>query len=447
MHAIITVDHTVRSFEGDVPGDNGANQKTISSSLSAQKTSSQNKTLDVLVLYTSAAEAAVGSIYSTASSAVDQAAGAYTNSDISSSQLNISLVGTERLDFQESSNIASDVSSLASNSEANSLREEYFADVVVLLTDGDYGTIIGRVDAIGPSDHDAYAIVQAEAATQHYTFAHEVGHLQGLEHNDAYEFDINEITYNTIMYLNTTHITTQHFSNPNVTYKSFPTGTAAKNAAQILRNTASTMADFREEIRALTAVITGGATAACSGDPLGFNASVSGGTGSYAYRWDTGYNGISYTYAGSGSSYVTSMPPGLDLYVKLTVTSGEESEIDFKYLENIDDSPYCSPYNAHLISGSIGDQDLLPTTVVLRDAYPNPFNPSTVIPYGLPEDTDVTLVVYDMLGREVARLVHGYQKAGNHRITFDASHLPNGVFLYQLQTDSFRASKLITLLK
>jgi len=92
-------------------------------------------------------------------------------------------------------------------------------------------------------------------------------------------------------------------------------------------------------------------------------------------------------------------------------------------------------------------QGQLPEAFVLHGAYPNPFNPSTVIGYGLPEGADVVLVVYDVLGREVARLVDGYREAGYHRAVFDASHLPSGVFLYRLQAGSFVASKPITFLK
>ncbi len=184
---------------------------------------------------------------------------------------------------------------------------------------------------------------------------------------------------------------------------------------------------------------------ACSGDPLSFNASVSGGTGSYSYRWDTSHNGLSYSYAGSGSSYATNMPPSLDLYVKLMVTSGGQEKIDFEYVENIDGSPYCSPNRAEDII--LAEQGQLPETFVINEVYPNPFNPSTVIAYSLPEGTDVELVVYDVWSREVARLVDGYKQAGYHSIVFDASHLPSGVYLYRLQAGSFVASKQITLLK
>ncbi len=66
-------------------------------------------------------------------------------------------------------------------------------------------------------------------------------------------------------------------------------------------------------------------------------------------------------------------------------------------------------------------------------SYPNPFNPTTVFRYVLPEGTTVRLSVYDVLGREVARLVDGRQVAGQHEITFDGSRLTSGIYVCSLE--------------
>ncbi len=68
----------------------------------------------------------------------------------------------------------------------------------------------------------------------------------------------------------------------------------------------------------------------------------------------------------------------------------------------------------------------------LRGAYPNPFNPSTAISYQLSALSFVNLAVYDLSGRKVAELVNGWRDIGSHEVTFDASDLSSGMYLYKL---------------
>ncbi|HLA68441.1 MAG TPA: T9SS type A sorting domain-containing protein [Bacteroidota bacterium] len=79
--------------------------------------------------------------------------------------------------------------------------------------------------------------------------------------------------------------------------------------------------------------------------------------------------------------------------------------------------------------------------------FPNPFNPSTTISFVLPEDGNVTLKVYDLLGRAVAELVNGTMKAGSHETMFDASKLPSGVYFYKLDFGGKSISKKFVLTK
>ena len=89
----------------------------------------------------------------------------------------------------------------------------------------------------------------------------------------------------------------------------------------------------------------------------------------------------------------------------------------------------------------------IPTAFALAPNYPNPFNPATTIEFALPEAVSVSLRVYDVTGREVARLVDGAMVAGTHRVAFDASRLPSGVYLYRLQAGSFTQVHRMTLMK
>lgn len=83
----------------------------------------------------------------------------------------------------------------------------------------------------------------------------------------------------------------------------------------------------------------------------------------------------------------------------------------------------------------------------LAQNYPNPFNPSTQIRFTLRTSNFARLTVYDVLGREVAVLVDGNLPAGSHTVTFDASNLTSGVYLYKLEADGQVQTKRMTLLK
>ncbi len=88
-----------------------------------------------------------------------------------------------------------------------------------------------------------------------------------------------------------------------------------------------------------------------------------------------------------------------------------------------------------------------PAGFELEQNYPNPFNPTTVVNYQLPVSGNVTLIVYDVLGRSVATLANERQTAGSHSVKFDAVGLPSGVYFYRLQAGSFALTKKMILLQ
>ena len=88
----------------------------------------------------------------------------------------------------------------------------------------------------------------------------------------------------------------------------------------------------------------------------------------------------------------------------------------------------------------------VPSQFVLEQNFPNPFNPSTTIRYGLPQRSQVTLTVYNPLGQSVSTLVNGEEEAGYHEVKFDGSRLSSGVYFYRIQARSFvETRKLIYL--
>jgi hypothetical protein len=88
-----------------------------------------------------------------------------------------------------------------------------------------------------------------------------------------------------------------------------------------------------------------------------------------------------------------------------------------------------------------------PEEFLLNQNYPNPFNPGTVISYSLPKSSFVKLIVYDILGNEVASLVNEKQSVGTYEIGFDGSGLSSGVYFYVLTANGSSVSRKMTLLK
>jgi len=89
----------------------------------------------------------------------------------------------------------------------------------------------------------------------------------------------------------------------------------------------------------------------------------------------------------------------------------------------------------------------IPESLQLSQNYPNPFNPTTKIDFALPEAAQVTLEVYNMLGQKVVTLENGHLSAGQHSVSFDASDLSSGIYLYRLQAGNQVLTRSLTLVK
>ncbi|TKJ36895.1 hypothetical protein CEE37_14360 [candidate division LCP-89 bacterium B3_LCP] len=89
----------------------------------------------------------------------------------------------------------------------------------------------------------------------------------------------------------------------------------------------------------------------------------------------------------------------------------------------------------------------MPAQFEVLGTYPNPFNPLTTISFALPEASRVILNVYDISGRLVSTLVNGSRDAGIHDVTFDASHLASGIYLYRMEAGEFTSSGKMVLMK
>ena len=92
----------------------------------------------------------------------------------------------------------------------------------------------------------------------------------------------------------------------------------------------------------------------------------------------------------------------------------------------------------------------VPETVTefqLHQNYPNPFNPSTVIAYQIPEESHVRLNVYDVTGRRVSRLVDEVQTPGEYRVTWNASEMTSGIYIYRLSASGHTHTRRMALIR
>ncbi len=103
--------------------------------------------------------------------------------------------------------------------------------------------------------------------------------------------------------------------------------------------------------------------------------------------------------------------------------------------------------SVQVVTGISRIPNVVPTAFSLEQNYPNPFNPSTVIRYSVPQNSQVSLKIYNVLGQEVATLYNGMQRAGTYEDAFNASRLASGVYFYALHAGSFSAVKKMLLLK
>jgi hypothetical protein len=199
-----------------------------------------------------------------------------------------------------------------------------------------------------------------------------------------------------------------------------------------------------------------------------WTASSSGGQSPYSYRWDYQLlcGGLidlqgsgdpqpqdvdcdRWHYGGSGSSFSRTTNGDATLQIKLTVTDAEDTTETVYKMVTVGSGG--GLYAVHKqADGRVLEEQVLtavPEAYALEGNYPNPFNPQTAIRFALPEASDVSLVVYDVMGREVATLVEGRLSAGSHQVQFGASALPSGTYLYRLTAGGFTDTRRMTVVK
>lgn len=93
------------------------------------------------------------------------------------------------------------------------------------------------------------------------------------------------------------------------------------------------------------------------------------------------------------------------------------------------------------------ERSKLPNRFSLEQNYPNPFNPTTVISYSIPQSSNVSIKIFDLLGREIETLISKKQSQGYYSINFDATDIPSGTYFYRIKAGNFVETKKMMLLK
>ncbi|MEX0679825.1 MAG: GLUG motif-containing protein, partial [Balneolales bacterium] len=144
----------------------------------------------------------------------------------------------------------------------------------------------------------------------------------------------------------------------------------------------------------------------------------------------------------------------LDIHEDLTLAGGDSLEIVLSWTPGEDDPlrEYELIVRTLNRSETVNTRleehpDNIPSALTLSQNFPNPFNSSTVISYGLPETSHVRLEVFDLLGRRVRLLLNDEISAGRHRVLFDAGGLPSGMYLYRLSAGNALQSRTLHYIK
>ncbi len=162
---------------------------------------------------------------------------------------------------------------------------------------------------------------------------------------------------------------------------------------------------------------------------------------------------------GSGFFYIATLNSSTTSYVDNDVTFTKpiwDVKIEYKVKAKDTQNKYSVYSNSDYIYGKVSpawkkalkDEELAEiNSYSITQNYPNPFNPTTTLSYQLPKASNVVLKVYDVLGKEVIELVNENKSAGVYNVTFDASNLPSGVYIYKLQAGEFSSVKKMLLIK
>lgn len=431
-----------------------------------------------LVLYTDAANDAEANIQDRIDFFVARTNQALENSGVSSCKLRILLAGDPipiPIPFAEGIAIENDLNTLADDDTIKNLREIRHADIVILLTNGNYvgnsgGNIFGFA-FVGATKEEAYTIVEVDFPNSRFTFAHEVAHLFGAGHEDDERVGIPHAKQflkcfkrkRTILRRTGKIGRIQHYSNPKVKYKGKKTGTKGKrdNAHQLI-NKACFVANFENDETFYTSIwsqndnnpedIEVSSVCPCGITQLEAKYFGPPNGADVQYEWRISTNGINYgdilsvnkffglnTYdmCDHEGSWCFDVCLDIDIFVQLKstgpngeirkntrhfVTASTWPEQNQMTQSCIDDSPMIGSSNS---KGS-ALQSLQPLNEL--SVYPNPTKDNIVISMALDFSNHVLVNLYHIGSKEKTLILDKVVDKGSFSFTVNTGNLPNGVY-------------------
>jgi hypothetical protein len=418
----------------------------------------------VLVLWTQNAENTGLNPNNIINTAIAQFNSSIYRSNITSAAV-LTLVGSQRVNFTETNNIDTDWSTLAAdgnNGVIRGLRDNANADIVILLTDGNYGSTYGTVGNFSLDQNSAFAIVEIGNATDDSkTFAHEVGHLfdarhevtndpggQSYAHAHTIDFAWPSSNCYTMMIASEIEDIVENFSNPDVSISGLATGTnSTSNNARRISETWQTVRNHRPSASTLSAYIYG-STYCYLYQPYTWEAASRCGQGSISYEWFTSYDGFNWNFRSSNEFFTDVFYWGGNSYrfLRLRITSNGQVSEAFStiYVDGSNQGYRLAAPN--VLEGSltpivwknrnIGEGEKEKNSLAIEQVYPNPSQATFSLNFITPIEQNISLDLIDIAGRTTNLFAKEHYQKGKFTKNVDVSNLSTGTYIVKLSSDT-----------
>jgi hypothetical protein len=428
----------------------------------------------VLVLWTQNAENTGLNTNDVINTAIAQFNSCIYRSNITSAAA-ITLAGSQKVNFTETNTILSDWNTLAEsanniNGVIKGLRDASNADIVILMTNSNYGIYQGTIGNFSMNANSAYAIVQINNAVgSEKVFAHEIGHLFDARHkvdnqNNPQVYAHSHVIVtpwyssncNTIMHFNSDN-RIENFSNPNVYVSGIATGLANTNDnARRILETWQTVRNHKPSASTLSTSIYG-VTYCNLFQSYTWEAATRCAQGFIGYEWFTSYDGFNWYLRGTNEFYSEYFYSGANTYrfLKLRVTANGQVSESFTtiYLHNngqgnrvsTSDDKSAETYVPPVV-GKKSENDIEPEKVnlVINQIFPNPSQATFSLNFTNPIEQDVSLDLIDASGHTVNLFAKERYSKGNYSKNLTAGNLSSGTYIVRLSSDSeFATTKLV----